>query len=220
MDVKIVEARPDHAGFLAWVTLTAFRSHLERGFWDILLGRSEEERLRFLEALVTSSEVHWVHQSITIVAEVEGRPVSALSGYFEEEHGGGRLAAGMDEAGQLLGWTDEERADGWQRAGSIISVVPEHVPGAWIVENVATLPGFRRKGLVDRLMEEILQRGRTRGATVSDISVFIGNDPAQRAYEKAGFEVIGEKRNPDFEAAYKTPGVRTLRRPLYDAGAK
>lgn len=220
MDVKIVEARPDHAGFLAWVTLTAFRSHLERGFWDILLGRSEEERLRYLEALATSSEAHWVHHSIYIVAEVDGRPVSALSGYFEEEHGGDRLMAGMDEVAQLLGWTEEERADGWQRAGSIINVVPEHAPGAWIIEDVATLPEFRRKGLVDRLVEEILQRGRARGATVSDISVFIGNDPAQRAYEKAGFEVIGEKRHPDFEAAYKTPGVRTLQRPLHAASAK
>ncbi len=70
------------------------------------------------------------------------------------------------------------------------------------------------------MVEEILQRGRTRGATVPDIGVVIGNDPALRAYEKAGFEVIGEKRHPDFEAAYKTPGVRTLRRPLHAAGAK
>ena len=124
------------------------------------------------------------------------------------------------QGGAVVGWTEEERSDGWQRAGSIINVAPEHVPGAWIVENVATLPEFRRRGLVDRLMEEILQRGRTRGATVSDVSVFIGNDPAQRAYEKAGFEVIGEKRHPDFEAAYKTPGIRTLRRPLHAAGAK
>jgi RimJ/RimL family protein N-acetyltransferase len=53
-----------------------------------------------------------------------------------------------------------------------------------------------------------------RGATIGEISVFIGNDAAQRAYEKAGFEVIGEKRHPEFEAVYKCPGARMLRRAL------
>ncbi len=43
-----------------------------------------------------------------------------------------------------------------------MKVIPEHAPGAWIVENVATLPEFRRRGLVDRLVEEMLERGRRR----------------------------------------------------------
>ena len=63
-------------------------------------------------------------------------------------------------------------------------------------------------------MQEIMERGRKRGATVSDICVFIGNDSTQRAYEKAGYEVIDEKTQPESEAAYKTPGIRTLRRAL------
>ena len=59
-----------------------------------------------------------------------------------------------------------------------------------------------------------MERGRRRGATVSDISVFIGNDSAQRAYEKCGFESIAERLDREFEAVYGTPGVRTLRRSL------
>jgi hypothetical protein len=35
------------------------------------------------------------------------------------------------------------------RALTILNVAPEHVPGAWIVEDVATKPEFRRRGLVD-----------------------------------------------------------------------
>jgi RimJ/RimL family protein N-acetyltransferase len=67
---------------------------------------------------------------------------------------------------------------------------------------------------VDRLLVRILDEGRARGATTADIGVFIGNDAAQRAYEKAGFEVTGEKRDPEFEAVYKCPGARTLSRAL------
>lgn len=212
--LSIVEATPEHAPFIAWVTLTAFRSHLERGFWDFMLDGDEPYKLRYLEALATTQQPHWVHYSTFIVAEVDGRPVSALCGYVDEELGGPTLRMAGIEANEKTGRTEEEGAAGFQRAISIMNVVPEHAPGAWIVENVATLPEFRRRGLVDRLMEEIMERGRRRGATVSDISVFIGNDGAQRAYEKCGYEVIAERHDPEFESVYRSPGTRTLRRSL------
>ncbi len=212
--VRIVEATPAHAPFIAWVTLTAFRSHLERGFWDVMLDGDEANKLRYLEALATTEQLHWAHHSTFIVAEVDGRPASALCGYIDEELGGPTLRMAIMEANEKTGRTEEEAVAGFERAKSIMQVIPEHAPGAWIVENVATLPEFRRRGLVDRLMEEILERGRRRGATVADISVFIGNDPAQRAYEKCGFAVIAERHDPEFESVYRTPGIRTLRRSL------
>lgn len=212
--VRIVEATPEHAPFIAWVTLTAFRSHLERGLWDFMLDGDEASKLRYLEALATTEQLHWVHHSTFIVAEVDGRPASALCGYIDEELGGPTLQMAIIEANEKIGRTEEEAAAGFERAKSIMQVIPEHAPGAWVVENVATLPEFRRSGLVDRLMEEMLERGRRRGATVADISVFIGNDPAQRAYEKYGFAVIAERHDPEFESVYRTPGIRTLRRSL------
>ncbi|MDO8615271.1 MAG: GNAT family N-acetyltransferase [Dehalococcoidia bacterium] len=212
--LTIAEATPQHAPFIAWVTLTAFRSHLERGFWDFMLDGDEAYKLRYLEALTTTEQLHWVHYSTFIVAEVAGRPVSAMGGYFGEELGGPALRMAGIEANQNTGRTEAEGAAGFERAKSIMNVIPEHLPGAWIVENVATVPEFRRRGLADLLMEEILELGCRRGATVSDISVFIGNDGAQRAYEKRGFAVIAERRNPEFESVYGTPGTRTLRRSL------
>jgi ribosomal protein S18 acetylase RimI-like enzyme len=212
--VRIVEATPEHAPFIAWVTLTAFRSHLERGFWDVMLDGDEASKLRYLEALATTEQLHWVHHSTFIVAEVDSRPASALCGYIDAELGGPTLRMAGIEANEKTGRTEEEAAAGFERAKSIMNVIPEHAPGAWIVENVATLPEFRRRGLVDRLMEEILERGRRRGAPVADISVFIGNDSAQRAYEKCGFAVIAERHDPEFESVYRTPGTRTLRRSL------
>ena len=212
--VRIVEATPEHAPFIAWVTLTAFRSHLERGLWDVMLDGDEASRLRYLEALATTEQLHWVHHSTFIVAEVDGRPASALCGYIDEELGGPTLQMAIIEANEKTGRTEEEAAAGFERAKSIMQVIPEHAPGAWIVENVATLPEFRRRGLVDRLLGEILEKGRTAGASVADVGVLIGNDSAQRAYEKAEFVVVDEKRHPEFEAVYNCPGIRLLRRPL------
>jgi translation initiation factor 4G len=195
------------------VILAAQRGHLERSFWDHLLGGSEERVVRYLEALTTTEQPHYVHHSIFLVAEVGGRPAAALSGYFADElRSGGQLERGMVLASAATGVMLE--ADAMARALTILHVSAEHVPGAWIIESVATAPEFRRRGLVDGLMEAIMERGRERGASVSDISVFIDNEAAQRAYEKAGFSVISEKRHPKFEAVYDTPGIRLLRRGL------
>lgn len=211
-NVHVVEATQDHAPFLAWVCLTAFRSHLEAGFWDFMLDGDEVYKLGYLEALVQTEQRHWSHYSTFLVAEVNGRAAAALGGYFAEELGGPTLRLAGEEANLATGRSDREAAAGFERASSIMMVLPEHIHRAWIVENVATAPEFRRRGLCEALVEGILDRGRARGAVVSDISVFIGNDSAQRAYEKCGFEPVGERRNPDFEEVYGTPGTRTLRR--------
>lgn len=211
---SIIEATPEHRDFLAWVCLTAFRSHLERGFWDFMLDGNEQYKLRYLAALVTTEQRHWSHYSTFLIAEVNGQPAAALCGYREAELGGPTLRLAGAEANQPVGRNEDEAAAGFARASSILNVLPEHAEGAWIVENVATRADFRGHGLCERLVEEILERGRGRGATVSDISVFIGNDGAQRAYEKCGFQVVGEKRDLEFENVYKTPGTRTLRRAI------
>jgi len=196
------------------VLLAAHRSHLPRGLWDFLLGGDESTCLRYLEALTTSTVPHWAHHSTFLVAEVDGRPAAALCGYFDEELGLPALQLASVEADQRTGRTPAEVAAGLERVGSIFFVMPEHERGTWIVENVATHPDHRRRGLVDALLGVILERGRQRGATRAGIGVMIGNDRAQRAYEKAGFHVFGEKLHPDFERRWAAPGMRALSRAL------
>jgi ribosomal protein S18 acetylase RimI-like enzyme len=174
----------------------------------------DEWKIEYLTALVTTRQRHWSHWSTFLIAEVDGRPASALGGYFEAELGGPTLRLAGIEANEHTGRTEEEATAGFARASSIMSVIPEHPDGAWIIENVATVPEFRRQGLCELLLGQIIERGQSRGASVCDVSVFIGNDGAQQAYEKGGFAVAGEKRNADFESVYQTPGTRTLRRPI------
>jgi ribosomal protein S18 acetylase RimI-like enzyme len=210
----IVAARPDHASFTAWVVLTAFRSHLARGFWDFFVDGDEQQCLRYLEALATTAAPHWAHHSTFLVAEVDGRPASALCGYFDEELGIPALQKGLAEANERLARKPEEIQAGLRRTASVFHVMPRHDPGTWIIENVATHPDHRRHGLVHDLLSAALERGRQRGATRAGIGVMIGNDRAQRAYERAGFHVFEEKRHADFEAVWGCPGIRAMSRPL------
>ena len=200
LDVKIIDAREEHVPFIAWVQLTAFRSHLPKGMWDFFIGGSEEEALRFLEAFARTEARHWGSYPAFIIAEVDGMPAAAMTGYFNAESS---FEDGVAEACRTIGLTPDDINEGWKRAGTIALVETEQASGSWITENVATKPEFRRRGLVNKLLAEMMKRGRSKGATVADISVLIGNDNAQRAYEKAGYHVVEEKLHPDFEAVYK-----------------
>lgn len=214
MLTRIVDGAKQHVPLIAWVCLAAARSHLPRGFWDYYIDGGESECLKYLEALASSERPHLFHHSAFLVAEVDGRPAAALCGYFEEELGFGALAAVMPEVDRSLGRTPELAQQGMARMTHFMKVTPEHPAGTWIVENVATLPEFRRRGLVDRLLEAVLERGVSRGATIADIGVFIGNDPAQLAYEKNGFRAASEKRDAELDRTWGTPGIRLLRRSL------
>ena len=166
--------------------------------------------LRYLKVLATTSTAHLFHYSTFLVAEVDGVPAAALCGYFDDELGYAAVSAVGDEVDRQTGRDAAAGEAGLARIAPFVAVLPEHEPHAWVIENVATLPAFRRRGLVDRLLLEIIDRGVKRGATSIDIGVLIGNDPAQRAYEKVGFRVVGEKRNAELEAVWGTPGIRAL----------
>ena len=101
------------------------------------------------------------------------------------------------------------------RSGSrpFLTCLPELPEEAWILEWVATRPEYRGKGLTRALLTAILDAGRQRGYKLAQIGVVIGNTPAQRAYEGAGFKVVDETRHPSFEATFGTPGLRRLLRP-------
>jgi translation initiation factor 4G len=212
-DVRIIPATREHIPFVAWVIMISNRSHMPRGMWDFYLDGDDQKILRYLEVFADTDTMHWGHYSTFLVAEVDGTPAAALCGYFENEMPIATILAGAAEADKKLGRTPEEVAAGWARAGAIRGIATlTHEPGAWVIEHVATHPEYRRRGLVDRLMHEMMDRGRERGATTADIGVYIGNDPAQRAYEKCGFTVVQEARDAEFERVYGCPGALMLRR--------
>src|SRR3989304_5413124 len=101
-------------------------------------------------------------------------------GFFENEYGAASLMAGAAAVNQKIGRSLDDIAAGWERAKSIMGIVMEHEAGAGVVEHVATRPGFRRRGLVERLVHEMLERGRQRGGMTADIGGLIGHGPARR----------------------------------------
>jgi len=213
MKIDIRPARPDDAPFLAWVILTAGRAHVNRGIWEVVLGGTEEQCLAFLELVTVTKRPHLFHHSCYLVAEIDGRSAAALGGLDPTVLGFPALRMAIPEVFHRLGMAGAETAMS-DTAARVLECIPDDLEGAWIIDSVATHPEFRRKGLVDRLLEAIMAKGRQQGHSRAQINIFIGNTPAQLAYEKHGFGLLDEKRDPVFEEQIGAPGMARLVRDL------
>ena len=209
MDLKLRHAQVNDAAFLAWLILTAGRAHVKRGIWEVILNQPEAECMRFLELLTITKIPHLFHHSCYLIAETEGGPVSGLGAYDADTLGYPSLLKSLPGVYEKL--RDAPTKD--MAAGKpprITICIPPTVEGAWVIDSVATLPAFRRRGIVDRLLENVLDAGRKKGYCQAQISIYIGNIPAQRAYEKHGFTLLDEWPDPYFEKEIGSPGMARL----------
>ena len=195
--------------FLAWVIQEAARSHLEKGIWDVALPDAAR-RLDFLEALTRTEARSFCHYRGFLIAEVDGCPAAALSGYEPRIGLGGNWEEANAQASRELGFCDADRQDMATAMASLGNPFPEIPQDRWVIEWVATVAGFRGRGLIGTLLREILQRGRVTRYDKAQVGYLIGNTPAMRAYEAVGFKTVDEKRDPDFEAVLGSPGIATM----------
>jgi translation initiation factor 4G len=212
MSVVIRPATPDDAAFLGWASVMASRSQLARGWFEIVLQRDDAFCFEYAKWLALAKARSWWHWSLFQVAEVDGVVASALCGFgdgsvYRESY------AAMAEAGDRMGIPKSEQAEFWPRGAFIVSPATSE-PGAWTIENVATKPDYRGRGLVGQLIEYDLALARAAGFKRAQISFFMGNTPAERAYSKAGFTFAEEKTAPDFQAALGIPGVTRYARDI------
>jgi len=202
---------------LLWVMLAASRSHLERGVWEYLIGSDEAATLEWLRHVATSESVHMMHHSLFLVAELDGEPGAAMLGYDSATQGMEALLPALFAATAAAA-IDAGDAEFARRTAVLTSGLVTDDPGPpgprWVIENVATLPAMRRKGLVDALLHQLLGAGRERGFEHAQISVFLENERARRAYVKAGFEPIAESRSDDWVKEIGCPGTEMLLQPL------
>lgn len=211
LSIRPAEARD--ADFLAWAILAATRSHLGRGWFDIALDRPESACLTFLRRLTVASPRSWWHHSRFYVADVGGAAAAALCA-FKGSAPYSLSAPAIAEVSENLGWEPFEPERIWQRGAYLFTCTFEGSEEHWSIECIATLPERRGSGLATALIEHATEAGRLEGCHVAQITVVIGNEPAERAYRRAGFSIAGEARSPQFEAATGAPGLRRYLRSL------
>ena len=212
MDFSLRPAEPRDAAFLGWACVAASRSQMPRGWFDIVLQRDEAFVLEFAKYLVLAKARSWWHWSLFYVAEADGTLASAMCG-FGDESVYRRSREAMAEASEKMSIGKDEQGQLWPRGSFVVSTATSE-PNAWTIENVGTKPEFRGMGATQALLAKELELARAAGFRRAQISFFIGNVPAEKAYLKAGFTFVEEMRSADFEAAMGTPGTRRLARDI------
>lgn len=215
MRVRVRRAATADIPFLSWVMFTAARSHLEKCVWETIFDASEPQVRDLLERIAQTPGTHWCHGSRFWIAEVGGESAAALCGFVPEIEGSGPLGEAMvDVARKQLSYPEERIRDVLRRGAISMRGMPDDLERVWGVENVAVLPRYRGAGLTDRLFEHVLEEGRSTGFSRAQILCLIGNDPAQRAWERNGFRLQTDRSDAEFEALFGCPGAKLFAQDL------
>jgi ribosomal protein S18 acetylase RimI-like enzyme len=210
-NLSIGPATVDHSTFLARVVLSASRSQLKRGPFDLALRLGEDEVIDILEWMVLSDFVSTCHFSKFLVAQVDGEPIGALAAFDPAEKDLLPIGAAISDAYIGLGYNEADLPDVMARVEAMNSCIVPASPGNWTVEWVAVEESYRGLGVCGQLLAGILAKGRERGMNTAQVSTYIGNDRALSAYKSAGFEIDCKRRDQKFEKLLGVPGMVTMR---------
>ncbi len=187
----------------------AGRGHVRTSVLDLLISGEAgptPDRLEQVEGLVRAQTRSMFHYSFYRVAEVDGEVVASACTYHKESPSIREFIGALEETG----WDRGDLEEMGERMGPFLAVNPSIPDDALIVENVATLERFRRRGLTTALVEDAISRGHREGFPSMQLSCFIGNIPAERAYEKIGFEVVDRYSSRPFEEIFGCPGMSRM----------
>ena len=210
--LKIRSARTDDSDFLGWVIFTSARGHLKHGWFDVVLQRDEEfcmttaGRLQARRCVPCGTIPYFRWLKWTASAQ---RPCVVLPMNLYTAPS----SAAMAEASQKMDLSEEAHAQLWPRGAFILSCATSEA-GAWVIENMATLPEYRGTGVAQALLNYELDRARVAGYRRAQISFFVGNQRAEHAYIKAGFRFSEEKCSPEFQSNLGVSGLRRLARDI------
>jgi ribosomal protein S18 acetylase RimI-like enzyme len=214
MEFNIRKAQPEDGAFLADMITMAGRNHTSRAILEYLLGGKPNDCMTFLQMLLITQTPHLFHHSCYMIAEGSDGPVAVMSGYDPTTKGYQALNVAIPEVSPILGWSVAEENLVKERTDKLIPCMPQVVNGAWIVDRGATKVEARRQGAASRLLAEIMAEGKGLGFGLAQASIFIGNEPGVKLYEKAGFAVAEEKSDEFFERMIGAPGMVSLTKEL------
>jgi len=214
MSLNIRPATVADAELIAWVEVEAARSSRPLGFWDLVFPGADAQRIALVADVVRSEHRSFAHWDGFLVAERDGEALGALSGYDPTQKRLEHMIGALGESTTRAGWSDAHKQLIGGRIAPFMTCLSDTPDDRFVIEWVALRPEARGKGAAAQLLEAILERGRAAGHKKAQITYLLGNTPARRTYERAGFSVVSEKRHPDFEATFGAPGTACMWRDL------
>ena len=143
--------------------------------------------MSFLQRIAVTETPHLFYHHLFLIAERDGEQVAGLSGYDPVAYGMEVFYRVVPAVCEEIGWTNEDLRAASRRMSSYAACMPEEVPGIWFVESVAAMPPARRQGVMNRLLAEILAKGRTGGTGKARSASWPGTPPPGWPMKKRAF---------------------------------
>ena len=84
----------------------------------------------------------------------------------------------------------------WEEGGKVAGYIGFYaLSGEGSITNVAVHPDFRKKGIGEALVKEIVALGKSLCLEYITLEVRVSNTPAKKLYSKCGFEEVGLRKN-------------------------
>ncbi len=132
-----------------------------------------------------------------LVAEVDGERAAALNTWVENEGG---MSSTMIKSNLLMYFIDRQKILNAGPAMALMNEINIHRDdNALQIECVYTAPKYRGLGLSSKLIGEHIRRKQEAAIQFDKVQVILlkNNEAAQKAYSKAGFSLVSEKRCAD-----------------------
>jgi ribosomal protein S18 acetylase RimI-like enzyme len=179
--------------FVSWCNMTASSPEPDACYWDMLIAHTGTSTPGFVEALFETGALAWGGVEDYWLIEHNGKAIAGGSGFEMSADDYRPLKVDrLPAVAARLGWsaTALEQFQGiyggvWPEPRDV-TLAPQ---ASWILECIAVAPEMRGRGVAGALLDALLAEGRRRGHAHAGISVTHGNTPAQRAYEKHGFQL-------------------------------
>lgn len=178
MDIKIIDAQPTDASFIAETVMTAVGSEICEG----MAGTHSIEDVRgIFTRLAGRDDSQYSWRNTRLAVDSDGNRIGACVSYD-----GSKLRclrrSFFEEANKTLGWglTSEE----------IENIPAETDENEFYLDSLMVLPSFRKQGIATKLISDASRRADVFGKRLG-LLVDTDNPRARRLYESLGFQEVG-----------------------------
>jgi ribosomal protein S18 acetylase RimI-like enzyme len=205
MDITIRPASEEDEGPVAELIYLAALANARVCPLDVMFKAAREQVLEKIALMFQNVEDNLYHYSRCLLTDDK-----VASSLYSNTTANDLMSVWRRTLGGM-GHSDIEMLAMVWRMRSYYRVKPTLQRDGLVIDNVATLPEFRRKGLVHLLFGRARGFAREKGFPRMELECQVGNTAALNAYEKEGFVVAQVKTHPSWERTFGTPGVMRMR---------
>lgn len=171
-------------------------------FFDHIFSYEKEKILELLKKLFEKNKGIFSHQ-FTTVAELEGRVVGIEHGYTRRDK---QIHALLNSFYIIKHHKFDQILKMLMRNYHIERFLKKIHPNSYYVAHLAVILEYHGKGIGGKLLDNAIKKAKSLHFNFCALDVSIHNKKAIKLYEKKGFKIYKEIRNPELEKKYNLHG--------------